>query len=216
MEIPNYKDSSKDKLIRSSALPRTIIGTLSTTTLALIYAYAHARYRNLDNIFIKNWLKGSLIASSLFFTSNEALIVLTKHYGIYTNFWLNYTIISYTLSKYHYRYLIRNSMMKWYNAIRYSHKCFLYLCVFNLVLELCIYLYREAYLYDGEDVLDRLKDYDVNKMDLETMLDTFLSSHHVLNSSDKINKLRNFMNDHNNKTLIKTVDLYDFYKTTKI
>ena len=86
METPNYKDSNKERLLRKSALPRIIIGTLSTTTICLIYSYAHARYRNLDNSFIKNWLKGSLLASSSFFVLNESFIVFSKYYGIYSNF----------------------------------------------------------------------------------------------------------------------------------
>ena len=110
--------------------------------------------------------------------------------------------------------------MKWYNAIRYSHKCFLYLCVFNLIIELAIYLLREAYLYDGEDVLDRLRDYvnnnNSNTMDLDTLRENFLASHHVLNSSDKMNKIRKYMSENDNKSNFKTIDLYDFYKKNKI
>jgi hypothetical protein len=218
MEITNYKDSSKNRLIRKSAAARILIGTISTSTFCVIYSYAHARYRNLDYTFMINWLKGSLIASSLFYTTNEGLLVITKYYGMYTNFWINYSLICYMLSKVHYRYLIRNNVMKWYNAIRYSHKCFLYMCVLNLIFELSIYLTREAYLYDGEDVFDRLSIMIKNNEELnsETLRENFLSSYHILNNSEKINRIKKYIDQHPTNSKIKSIDLYDFYKSKNI
>jgi hypothetical protein len=219
----DYIDSNKNNLFRRSALPRIMIGTISSTTIAVLYACAHAKYRKLEISFVANWLKGSSIASLSFYSLNEGLLAATKYYNVYTNFWINYSFICYYLSKVHYRYLIRNHIMKWYNAIRYSHKCFLYFCVFNLIIELGVYLYREVELYDDEDVFDYIK---LNLMEngrpsfknftFKDLSDYFMTGFHVLNSSDKSKQLRRYMRENPNGSKVETIDLYEFYRTNNI
>jgi hypothetical protein len=218
----DYIDSNKHRLLRKSALSRIILGTLTCTGISVLYATAHAKYRKLDASFIINWLKGSTIFSFSFYTLNEGMFSLSKYYGIYTNFWLNYTIVAYYLSKVHYRYLIRNHIMKWYNAIRYSHKCLLYLCVFNMIIEMGIYLVREIQLYDDEDVFDYIKQnfMEHNKpsfnFTFKELQEHFMKSFHVLNSSDKVKHIKKYMREHPNNSRIETVDLYELYKTNNI
>ena len=217
MELNKYKDGTNNRIIRKSALIRIILGTASTTTICLIYSFTHARYRNLEKTFIKNWFKGSLITSLSFYILNEALIISTKFLNIYSNFWINYTLICYYLSKIHYRYLIRNNIMKWYNAIRYSHKCFLYFCIFNLSIEMILFTIREAYLYDEEDVIDRLNRF-LNKSEAKYLLsyddivENFISPVHVLNNLNKVSNINTYMKENPNGSRINTIDLYEYYK----
>jgi hypothetical protein len=218
----DYIDGNQNRLFRKSALPRVIVGTLTCTGVSVLYAIAHAKYRKLDTSFIINWLKGSTIAGFSFYTINEGLFALSKYYRVYTNFWLNYSITAYYLSKLHYRYLIRNHMMKWYSAIRYSHKCFLYLCVMNMVLEFGIYLVREVQLYDDEDVFDFIKQNYMEdgkasfNFSFNELQDNFMKAFHVINSSDKVRFVKQYMREHPNHSKINTIDLYELYKGNNI
>ena len=160
-----FKDISKETIFRKSAVTRILIGTLASTTISVFYALAHARYRKFELSFVKNWFKGGFTFSFMFYSGNEVLFSVANFYKIYTNFWLNYTAVAYLLSKIHYRFLIRNHMMKWYAAIKYSHKCFLLFLVTNLTFELLIYLTKEIYLFDEKDVFDILKEkYSVKEL----------------------------------------------------
>lgn len=221
MEIytKNVQDGSENRLVRKSAITRIILGTITCTGCSVLYALAHAKYRNLDFQFVKNWLKGSLVFSSSFYTLNEGLLAVTKYYGVYTNFWINYSVVCYFLSKVHYRYLIRNHMMKWYMAIKYSHKCFLYFLVANLFIELIVYLFREIQLYDGEDIFDIVKNKYMDEngnpnfdMTYDEIEKVFRAPWYLLNSADKVRVMRKHMRENPNHSHIKTIDLYELYK----
>jgi hypothetical protein len=95
----NFRDISKKTLFRKSALTRIILGTLSTTSVCFLYSLAHAKYRNFPFSFVKNWLKGSFSFSCLFYSGNEMMYAASNYYGIYTNFWINYSLLAYSLSK---------------------------------------------------------------------------------------------------------------------
>ncbi len=239
-QAKSFKDTSKENFFRHSALTRILLGTLATTTISVFYALAHARYRKFELSFVKNWFKGSFTFSLMFYTGNEILFSITNFYKIYTNFWLNYTAVAYFLSKIHYRFLIRNNMMKWYTAIKYSHKCFLLFLVVNLTFELIIYLTREVYLFDEMDVFDILKEKYTNKfsddpnfdMTYKEIEDNFMKSFHVVNSKEKIKKIKQHIGKKNeekcktleeyfeNKSIMKfklnTVNLYEMYKNKEI
>jgi hypothetical protein len=198
-----YVDVSKKNFFRNSAISRIVLGTLSTTSICLFYSLAHAKYRNFPFSFVKNWLRGSFSFSLLFYTQNEALVSICNYFNVYTNFWVNYTLIAYTLSKVHYRYLIRNNQMKWYLAIKYSHKCFLYLLVFNLMIELGIMLNKEIYLYNEPDLFDivneKFKDKNGNpnfNMTYDDLEENFMKPFQLFNSREKINIVNKNMKTH--------------------
>lgn len=223
-------DTSQNKIFRKSSLGRIILGTIGTTTCCFFYSFCLARYKNYSFSFIKNWIKGSLCFSFLFYTSNEFLFSLSKFYSIYTNYWINYTAICYFLSKMHYRYLIRYHSIKWYNAIKYSHKCFLYMCVINLILETFIYLTREIYLFSEDDIFDIVhqKFYDENNnpnynLSYEDVEKNFMKSFHIINSQSKMKRIEKYIyekkledkDNNRNNSNINTINLYDFYKNKK-
>jgi len=235
-----FIDTSKENLFRQSALMRILLGTFTTTTISIFYALAHARYRKFELNFVKNWVKGSFTFSLMFYTGNEVLFSITNFYKIYTNFWLNYTVLAYFLSKIHYRFLIRNHMMKWYTAIKYSHKCFLLFLVLNLTIELFIYLTKEIYLFDEKDVFDILKEKYTDKfsedpnfdMTYKEIEDNFMKTFHIINSKEKIKKIKEHISKKNqeksknleayidNKSMLNfklnTVNLYEMYKNKEI
>ncbi len=124
--------------------------------------------------------------------------------------------------------------MKWYEAIKYSHKCFLYFLVVNLVFELFLKLSREIYLYNEKDLFDIVRE---NYKDPETNTPNFnmtygefekhfMKSFHIFNSTEKHKLIRRNLKTHktdNQKNsvltkymVIKTVDLYDLYKNNKV
>jgi hypothetical protein len=218
----DYIDGNKNRIFRNSAGVRIVLGTIACTGVSVLYACAYAKYKKLDTSFIINWLKGSALAGFGFYTSNEALFALSKYHRIYTNFWINYTLTCLWLSKAFYRFLIRNNIMKWYNAIRYSHKCFLYLCVINLIFEFGVYLFREVQLYDDEDIFDTIREKFMRNglaecnftyRDLE---ENFMKSFHVLNSPGKVKDVKRYMKDNPNNSKINTLDLYEYYKGNNI
>jgi hypothetical protein len=239
----SFKDISRENLFRKSAFLRISLGTLTTTTISIFYALAHAKYRKFEFGFVKNWLKGTFTFSFLFYTGNEIIFSISNFYRVYTNFWINYTGLAYFLSKIHYRYLIRNHMMKWYQAIKYSHKVFLLFLVVNLILELLIFLTREIYLFEESDVFDNIRekfiDTHSNKpnfnMTYKDLEDNFMKSFHVINSKEKVKKIKEHLkkkneknfdsleeylnhktNKHGSEFKIKTVNLYEMYKNKEI
>jgi hypothetical protein len=227
-------DSSKKSLFRKSSLMRMILGVTSTTSICFLFSLAHARWRNFHFSYVKNWIKGSFCFSLLFYTGNELIFAASNFYNLYTNFWINYTILAFILSKVHYRYLIRNNRMKWYEAIKYSHKCFLYFLVINLVIDLFIKLNREIYLYQEKDLFDIVREkykdpvtntpnFDMTYGEFEEL---FMKSFHIFNSNEKNKLIRrnlktNRRNDINKSVfskfmVLKTVDLYELYKNNKV
>ena len=148
------KDNTNNRIFRKSSIPRIFLGTFLTTSTCFVYSIIFSKIKKLDNKIIKNYLKGSSILSFSFFSLNEIIFSSANFLGIYSNFFINYSLASYILSKKYYRYLIRKEIMSWEKAIKFSHKCFLILCVLVNLIELYIYLYREIMLYDGEDVFD--------------------------------------------------------------
>lgn len=202
-ENPQYTknkmiDTSKKSLFRKSGPTRIFLGVTTCTSVCFLYSLAHSKYRNFPFSFVKNWLKGSLCFSILFYSGNELMYAASNFFGIYTNFWINYSILSYYLSKIHYRYLIRNNHLKWYLAIKYSHKCFLYLLVINCLFDLILLLNKEVILYDQEDLFDIVRErfidketgmpnYDMNYQDLENH---FMKSIQLFNSPEKLNILK--------------------------
>lgn len=232
-----FQDISKKKLIRKSSYVRILLGTFTATTIGLVFSLAHAKYRNFNFSYVKNWVKGSCIFSFLFYTGNEIMFTSANLFKIYTNFWINYSLLAYYLSKFHYRYLMKNRMMKWYNAIRYSHKCFLYFLVINLSLELIIFLIREIRLYDYPDLFDEIRENygknsnrnitsdnpvntNKNEMTYYVIQNLFMKPFHVFNSKEKMNIIeshKSYKKRSNNFFLkIKTVDLYNLYKSNKM
>lgn len=244
IDMKTFKDVSKENILRQSAVLRICLGTFTTTTVSLFYALAHAKYRRFDFSFVKNWFKGSFAFSFMFYTGNEFIFSLTNFHRIYTNFWINYTALAYCLSKMHYRYLIRNHMMKWYQAIKYSHKVFLLFLILNLIIELFIYLTREIYLFEEADVFDILKEKFIDKNSMEPnykmtyndLENNFMKSFHVLNSKEKVKKIKENVRNQNKENFesyddylknksyghggrypkIKTVNLYEMYKNKEI
>jgi hypothetical protein len=244
IKFKTFKDMSKEKIFRQSAILRIFLGTFTATTISIFYALAHAKYRKFDFSFVKNWLKGSFAFSFMFYTGNEIIFFFANFHRIYTNFWINYTALAYILSKIHYRYLIRNHMMKWYQAIKYSHKVFLLFLVLNLFIEIFIYLTREIYLFEEADVFDILSEKFIDKNSKEPnfnltykdLENNFMKSFHILNSKEKVKKIKEYMKNQNqenfesyedylkNKThrhdgrhsRIKTVNLYEMYKNKEI
>jgi hypothetical protein len=218
----DYIDGNLERFFRKSAISRVIIGTTVCTGVSVLYAVAHAKYRKLDTSFIINWLKGSTVAGLSFFSLNELFFASSKYFKIYTNFWINYTFIAYYLAKVHYRYLIRNHRMPWYSAIKYSHKCFLYLCVGSMLIELIAYIIREVQLYDDEDIFDILSERFMKdgrasfNFGYDELCEHFLKSFHVVNSSDKVRDIKRYMREHPNESKINTIDLYEFYKGNNI
>lgn len=230
-----YTDISKNNLFRRSALLRIFIGVSSTTFISFLFSMAHARWRNFHFSYVINWLKGSSIFSLLFYSGNEILYAGCNFFNIYTNFWLNGSFLALTLSKLHYKYLIRNKMMKWYVAIKYSHKCFLYFLVINLVFDLIIKLKREIYLFEEKDLFDILrenfKDSETNTPKFNLTCDDlekhFMKPLHILNDTEKI-KIIKYNLRHQNKDKkkgeislanffkVKTVNVFDLYKNNKV
>jgi hypothetical protein len=230
-----YADASNSNktVFRQSALARILLGTCATSTICILYSLAHARYRKFDISFVKNWIKGGLTCSFLFYTGNEMLLALSKYYQFYTNFWINYSLLAYYLSKLHYKYLIRNRMIKWFEAIQYSHKIFLYFLTANLVIEFVIFLTREFYLYDEPDILDKLKNIKENKTPFTYSLleENFMKGVHIINSEEKREFIKSQMRSLDNDLIlgsekvgggakkfnrIKVVNLYGLYKNNKI
>jgi hypothetical protein len=216
------KDATSNRIIRKSALTRITIGTLTCTGLCFLYAISHAKYRHLDYRFIGNWVKGSLVFSFGFYSLNEALWAGFKYYNLYTNYWINYSLSAYYLSKVYYRYLIRNHIMPWYTAIKTSHKYFLYLCVFNLIIESLIYIKREIELYDEEDIIDIWikKRNSLNDTDDKIQIDSydeleamFRKPIHIFNSKKKKDKLIKYMKEKDDDSNV--IDLYEFFKEGK-
>ena len=125
-------------------------------------------------------------------------------------------------------------MMKWYMAIKYSHKCFLYFLVINLVIDLLIKLKREIYLFEEKDIFDILrenfKDPDTNTPNFNFTYDDlerhFMKPFHLLNDTEKLkvikSNLKSQRHSNKNKTLkgsmfdIKTVNVFDLYKNNKV
>ncbi len=130
--------------------------------------------------------------------------------------------------------------MKWYAAIKYSHKCFLLFLVVNLILELFVFLTREIYLFDEKDVFDTLKEkfsdknsnqpnFEMTYQDLEN---NFMKSFHIVNSKEKVKKIKEFLKEESADEIeemlntkkerrlmpnrLKTVNLYKLYKNKEI
>jgi hypothetical protein len=219
-------ESGRDVLFRKSALTRILLGTFVTTSSSLLFSYALYRYKHYSKSFIANWIKGSFTFSSAFYSLNEVLMGICKYYKVYTNFWINYTLISYNLSKIHYRYLIRNHMMKWYLAIPYSHKCFLYFCVLNMIIELVLFLSKEVYLYDEPDFLDILKDKKKEELTIYDIENHFMKGFYIINSEQKKHILElyiqeqsdlrsKFPNQQKKFTIKNKINLYELYAKNK-
>ncbi len=218
------KDNSKDKLIRPSCFTRIVLGTFFTTSSCFIYSLIFAKLKKLDHTFIRNYLKGSFLLSSGFFTLNEILFSTTKYFGIYSNFFINYSLTSYILSRLFYKHLIRNHYMPWDKAIKYSHKCFLIFCVLISALELLIYIYREIQLYDGEDIYDYFEKKALNGGDPITFNDievNFMSGFHILNNPEKRKMIDKYIYENSqfdkenglfNNRKLKSVNLYKFFR----
>lgn len=221
------KDNTKEKFIRKSAITRITLGTFLTTTTCFVYAVIFSKVKKLDNTIIKNYLKGSSILSFSFFSLNEFIYSSTNFLGIYSNFFINYSIVSYILSKKYYKYLIRKEIMTWEKAIKFSHKSFLIFCVLINLLELYIYLYREIALYDGEDVFDFYKRKFIDKNDelitIEDIEKNLMAPIQIFNSIEKKKILDKYMienyndNDNNGKNRnLRSVNIYKFVKDTSI
>jgi len=212
------KDKSKNKIFRPSCLTRVILGTFFSTSTCLIYSLIFAKLKKLDHNFVRNYIKGSFLLSLGFFSLNETIFSASKFFGLYSNFFINYSITSYIMSKIFYRHLIRKNMMQWDKAIKYSQKCFLIFCVLICSFEFMIYLYREIELYDGEDFLDyfqkKLKDNNEN-ITFRDIESNFMSSFHILNNPEKRKLIDKYIlenNDDENRKNYKTVNLYKFLR----
>lgn len=214
------KDNSKNKIIRPSSFTRITLGTFFSSSSCFIYSLIFAKLKKLDHVFVRKYLKGSFLLSLGFFGLNEIVYSTSKYFGIYSNFFINYSITSYIMSKFFYRHLIRNHYMQWDKAIKYSHKCFLIFCVFISALELMVYLYREIHLFDGDDFFDYFEKKLKNKNDHITFKDienNFMCSFHILNNPEKRKLLDKYIyeNSRDGKTKndkYQTVNLYKFYR----
>jgi hypothetical protein len=218
-ENKKYRDVQGDAFIRKSSLLKIATGTTVISSSCILYALAMRKVKNHPYQYVKNWGKGSLVFSFSFYFLNEVFHSLSKFYQIYTNFWINNSISAYLLSKIHYRYLIKTSRMKWHSAILYSHKCFASLCVFNIIAESVISTIRYIYLYDEPDIIDYINEKIKNENDLITYVElqrNFLKPVHVINSEEKMGKMREFYKETKSKSDGKRkvmFDLYNFYKT---
>lgn len=212
----HLKDNSKNRLIRGSCFTRIVLGTFFTTSSCFVYALIFARLKKLDRSFINNYIKGSLLLSLGFFSLNESLYSASKYCGIYSNFFLNYSLTSYIMSRKFYKYLIRNNHMQWDKAIKFSHKCFLFFCVIVSSLELYVYLYREIQLYDGEDIFDYFEKNmrDSNQpVSFKEIENNFMSSFHILNNPEKRKLIDAYINDSNDPSKkYKTFNLYKYFR----
>lgn len=218
LKYVKLKDNSKNKLIRPSCLTRIVLGTFLTTSSCFIYSIIFAKIKRLDHFFVKNYLKGSLLLSFGFFSLNEAIFSTTKYFGIYSNYFVNYSLTSLIMSRIFYKHLIRKNLMQWDKAIKYSHKCFLIFCVLISSMELIIYLFREIQLYDGEDVFDffekKLKD-NSDPITFKDIEDNFMSSFHILNSPEKRKMIDKYIMENSEgevKKKFKTVNMYKFFR----
>lgn len=217
-----YCDTRKERIIRKSAPIRILLGITSTTSVGFIFSLVCSRIRNYGMQYIYNWIKGSFVYSTFFFISNEAMTSLCAYYSLYTNFWINYTVLSFYLSKMHYRYLIRRRLMKWHLAIKYAHKCSLYFLTINLIIELFIFIMREALLYDEPDFLDEMKKINLDRITFEEYEDTFLIPFHIVNTPDKTNQIKRIAGNKNKRRSrpttssgLKTVNMYLVLKNDK-
>lgn len=220
------KDKSKDKLIRPSCYARIILGTFFTSSSCLIYSLIFAKLKKLDHSFVKNYLKGSLVLSFGFFGLNELIYSSQKYFGIYSNFFINYSITSYIMSKFFYKHLMRKHYMQWDKAIKYSHKCFLIFCVLISFIELMVYLYREIQLYDGEDLFDYIekitKSENKEQITFKDIENNFMCSFHIFNNPEKRKQIDKYIiensersdNNSNNDTnkRYRSVNLYKFFR----
>lgn len=217
------KDNSKNKIIRPSYVTRILLGTFFTTSSCFIYSIIFAKLKKLDHLFIKNHLKGSFLLSLCFFSLNELVFSTTKFFNLYSNFFINYSITSFTMSRIFYKHLIRNNYMQWDKAIKYSHKCFLIFCVLISALELLIYLYREIQLFDGEDFFDyfekkRLKNNENSAISFKDIESNFMSSFHIFNNPEKRKLIDQYVYENSDKDHIngnrkfKSVNLYKFFR----
>ncbi len=224
------KDKSKTTIIRPSGFTRILLGTFFTTSSCLIYSIIFTKLKKLDHSFIRNYLKGSFLLSFGFFSLNEFVFSTAKIFGLYSNFFLNYSITSYAMSRIFYKHLIRNHYMQWDKAIKYSHKCFLIFCVCISAMELIIYIYREVQLYDGEDFFDYF-DKKLNKSNENTddngepitfkdIESNFMSAFHIFNNPEKRKMIDQYVleqsyiedRNNNNNRRYKTVNLYQFFR----
>jgi len=96
--------------------------------------------------------------------------------------------------------------MKWYLAIKYSHKCFLLFLVINLIFELFLKIGREFILFKEKDLFDiinkKFKDPETHKANFNNMTYDDLEKHfmkpfHIFNSSEKIKVLYKNSQIHN-------------------
>lgn len=218
MNEKKYKDADAERIVRKSAPIRVILGTLTVTSSCILFSMAMRSVKNYPNTYVTNWAKGSLVFSLAFYTLNEALLSFCKYYSIYTNFWINSTISAYVLSKFHYRYLIKTQQMRWHSAILYSHKCFAFLCVFNILTEGWLSFCRYVYFYDEPDVIDFMKTRmsDIkNPVTFEELQSNLITPYHIINSDRKKESLKEFY--YKNSILPDgrrklTIDMYDYYK----
>ncbi len=213
------KDNSNNRLIRKSAISRLTLGTFFTTSSCFIYSIIFTKLKKLEPSFIKNYTKGSFLLSFAFFSLNETIFSTSKYFGIYSNFFINYSLTSYFISKYFYRYLMRNSIMEWDKAIKYSQKCFLIFCVLICSLELFVYLYREIHLYDGQDIFDYFEKKIIEDKDhitFKDIEDNFMNGFHIMNSPDKRRLIDKYIlentDDNQNMRRFKSVNMYKFFR----
>jgi hypothetical protein len=203
------KDNTNNRIFRKSSLTRIILGTFLTTSTCFVYSIIFSKIKKLDNKIIKNYLKGSSILGFSFFSLNEIIFSSFNYLGIYSNFFINYSFASYILSKKYYRFLIRKEIMTWEKAIKFSHKCFLILCVIVNLIELYIYLYREIVLFDGEDVFDFYKRKFINNannnitndnevLTIYDIQENFMAPIQLFNNIEKIKILERYLIDQDN------------------
>jgi hypothetical protein len=217
-QFADLKDSYYKSLFRSSSICRIVINTGLCAFICGLYAYSLFRYKNLNRDFVKNWIKGSFICSLSFYTLNEVSLALFKYYHLYTNFWINYSLVGYICSKIFYRYLIRNNINKWFEAIKRSHKYFFILVTFSSILDLIVYTIRYIELYDEEDIFDKVQKLreENTKMSYNQFEELFMQPVVLVNTSRKRREILKYMNENSNNSGLKTVDLYDMYKDKRL
>ena len=144
--MSEIKFKESESILRPSATPRIMLGTLTTTSFATLFAHSVCMYKDFPKSYVFNMFRGSFVFSLLYFSINESLFCASRYFNVYSNYWSNYSIAAYLCSKLHYRYLIRHNYLKWHEAILYSHKLFLTLCVASLFIEAFLQFIRTLHL----------------------------------------------------------------------
>ena len=216
MNERKLKDINSESLARKSWKIRILGGTLLTTSICTLFAVSVSKYRSLGNKYVFNWIKGSLVYSFSFLTLNESIYSLSKYYNIYNNTWIGYSFSGIYLSKVFYRQLIRYHNYRWYSAILYSHKCFGTLTCSFIILDYIIDTLRMIYLYDEDDIFDLYitKMKDNKNVTFEDVKELFMKPVHIVNSEEKMIKLRNEVikyKELNPKIKLNIVDLYGYF-----